>query len=571
MAQVPYSPVPDVAPSDIATPRVSVATPEAAFGGATAKAIENLGTTVQGAGNELFGRAVALQQLNNETEAKQADADYMIAAGDVHAKFNALEGKDRVDAYPGYVKQLEDLRVKGRNGLSNAMAQRMFDSSSLSTMSRSIFNGAGAAAAANHQWQIGTATSQIDLDAKTVEDNPKDEGLFQQKLQRVHENAGTLAGLKGFDPDGPEAKDLALKATSKLWTQRIIGLSRTDPFTAANFLDQNKTQLTQDDYLKVDAAVRSQGRAVGSVNIANETYDPKKPLAQMEQEATDKAKALSPDDPIMATHAVAALRAKYNQDKYATSREQYSNEQLILGALQKGVQNDQQLFADPQIKAAYDALPPTSTLKKKPINYEIQQYNTERDKQVMDENWVRLRGQASNDVKGFLDTNIPAERLAPDKRDRLIALREKLIQNQDADPRVQKSVGILRGAMGAQLEALGIFKRTEANKDDYDHFTGTLQTALDTWQETHGKPATAKDITETIGPQVIRQRTEPGFFNIGGVGTTNQVPFFKQTVPDDFAAIARREAQNPNLPDEQIYKLYLKYQYNNLYGPKKTQ
>ena len=75
MAQVPYSPVPDVAPSDTATPRVSVATPEAAFGGATAKAIENLGTTVQGAGNELFGRAVALQQLNNETEAKIAGMD----------------------------------------------------------------------------------------------------------------------------------------------------------------------------------------------------------------------------------------------------------------------------------------------------------------------------------------------------------------------------------------------------------------------------------------------------------------------------------------------------------------
>ena len=37
MAQVPYSPVPDVSPSDSPTPRVSEQTPEAAVGGATAR------------------------------------------------------------------------------------------------------------------------------------------------------------------------------------------------------------------------------------------------------------------------------------------------------------------------------------------------------------------------------------------------------------------------------------------------------------------------------------------------------------------------------------------------------
>src|SRR5581483_2698427 len=100
MPQVPYQPVPQVAPSEAATPGVRVNAPTEAFGGASAAATEGLGKGFEQAGNELFGRAVALQQLANETEAREADAQYMLQAGDLHAKFNALEGKERVNAFP---------------------------------------------------------------------------------------------------------------------------------------------------------------------------------------------------------------------------------------------------------------------------------------------------------------------------------------------------------------------------------------------------------------------------------------------------------------------------------------
>ena len=100
MPAIPYSPVPQVSPQENPTPSVRENTPIGAFGGQVAEAIQGLGAVTEKAGNELFGRAVALQQLNNETEAREADAKYMMAAGDIHAKFNALEGKDRVDAYP---------------------------------------------------------------------------------------------------------------------------------------------------------------------------------------------------------------------------------------------------------------------------------------------------------------------------------------------------------------------------------------------------------------------------------------------------------------------------------------
>lgn len=560
MAQVPYNPVPQVQPTEAAIPGVRVNAPTEAFGGATARALEGLGGVTEKAGNELFQRAVALQQLNNETEAKAADADYMIKAGDIHANYQALQGMDRVKAFPKYSKDLEELRVKIRDGLSNDMSRRMYDSSSLSTMSRSIFNGAGAAAAANKEYTIGTAKAQLDIDTKTIEDDPS---AFDAKLGKIQNSARSLAAQQGFPANSPQEQDLVMKATSSAALAKAKGMARTAPFEAQTWLEKNKGLFTQQDYDRADASVTAQGRAVGSVNIANSVYDPDKPLKDMEAEATAKAEKQNPNDPLLATHAVAALRTRYNQDKYATQREQYSNEQIILGALQKGVENDQQLFADPKVKAAYDALPASSMLKKKPINYQIQKYNSARDAEVMDDNWVRLRGLASNDVEGFLNTNIMAEKLSPDKRDRLLTLRDQLIKNQSADPRVSKAVGILRGSMGSQLEALGIYKRTDSNKEDFDHFTGTLQSAIDAWQETHGKPPTAKDLTETIGPQVIKERAEPGLF-FG----TNQVPFFKQTVPNEFIAKARKEAGNPNLPEEQIYKLWTALQYRKLYGGK---
>ena len=70
MAQVPYSPVPAIAPTEAATPKPSVNAPAAAFGAAAGEAMSGLGRTLERTGDELFGRAIAIQNLNNETEAR---------------------------------------------------------------------------------------------------------------------------------------------------------------------------------------------------------------------------------------------------------------------------------------------------------------------------------------------------------------------------------------------------------------------------------------------------------------------------------------------------------------------
>src|SRR5258706_5094916 len=92
----------------------------------------------------------------------------------------------------------------------------------------------------------------------------------------------------------------------------------------------------------------------------------------------------------------------------------------------------------------------------------------------------------------------------------------------------------MRGSMGSQMEALGVYKRTTSNKDDYDHLTGTVQSALDIWQENHGKPPTYKEFNEQIAPQVIQQRAEPGLFGMHNRFFGSDKPFYNQETPSKF-------------------------------------
>jgi len=574
MAKVPYQPFATESPSGARTPNVQANIPDinpAAFGGTVALATQHLGDTVQHASGEIFTRALALQQLANETEATDADSRYMEKSGLRHAEFSAKQGKEAVDAYPAYIQGLKDDRQEIRDSLSNPMAQKMYDRSSLGTQGRSIFNGAGHAATQQKVWSIGSAKAQMDLDVKAVEDDPQDPKLYEAKRRRVQAGADQIAGLQGYEAGGPQAKDLALRATSKLRAQQLIGLSRVAPFEAAAKLDEFKTELTQDDYLKVDNTVRAQGRAVGSVNIANKVYDegkgsderPGKSLSEMEAEARAKAKEMAPNDPILEQHAVAAVRGVYNQDKYAKQQETIANRQTVAGAIAKGSKDEQTLRADPIVAAAIDALPKTERLN---IPARINSYNAAKDKVANQEHYNTLIGMSNNDVEGFLNLDPMAQNLSQGQMQSIMKRQAELKKNQNQDPRVDRAIGWMRGAMGAQMEALGVFRRTANNKDDYDHLTGTVQSALDVWQQDHQKPPSYKEFVDQIAPQVLSQRDEPGM-----LWGTNKKPFFTQEVPDKFSSQLKADViagGGVEPSEEQIYKAYVRTQLIKLYGKK---
>jgi hypothetical protein len=201
MAQVPYSGVPQVAPGGEATPRYSADTPIGAFGGASAAAMGTLGKQIEGAGNEVFQRGLAMQDLYNHSEAQEADAKYMETAGKLHADYSSLSGKAAVDAYPKYIQDLKDSRDGLKATLSNGMSQKLFDSQSLSTMGRTIFNGAGHAATENKKYALGASKARVEAISDQTLAQPQDDKAFQAGLETSEREVRAQAQLAGIGSD----------------------------------------------------------------------------------------------------------------------------------------------------------------------------------------------------------------------------------------------------------------------------------------------------------------------------------------------------------------------------------
>lgn len=566
MAQVPYSPVPSVVPNaqGVQAPRLD--TPTAAFGGATAKAQEGLGTAMIGAGDELFKRALAMQELANHTEAQEAATDYVIEAGKLHADFNSLQGRDRVLAFPKYQENLKNMRTGMRDKLSNPMSQKLFDNESFPTLARTIFNGAGVAASAQKEWTINVQKSRLELDLKQVNDNPTDDGFFTEKLGRIVSSSRNLAAQMGLPAGSDQEKVLITANVSKAWSERLIGLARTDPIAAGKLFDANKTQMTSTDLNRTETVVIAQRRALGSSIIAAKVFDPDRPLKEMEEAARVEAGKIAKDDPLLADQAVRTLQTKYNQFKHSDKWEKFDRGQTVSDTLVQHQPKDLRDFLRlPGADKLYEQMTPSEKLA---LPAKISNYASAVNKQANAETMLRLYGMRNSDDpdarEQFLNIDPTQEKLSQDQMRTVMGWQKQLKGSISQDVRVSKAMSVIRGAKGAQLQALGIYARTKDNAEDYDKFTGALQTALDTHMEIHKRPATGKDIVEDIAPRLLAERTEKGLL------WNSNVPFFKQNVPSGFADEARRVSGNPNLTEAEIYNLYVRLLYRKVYRPTKS-
>ena len=181
--QVPYTGAPSVAPTDAPIPSRSTDTPLAAFGGAVAQATSHLGEVAQGAGNELYARATAMQQLNEDAAANKAQADLTTGLATEFAKFASLEGKAKVDAFPKYQQNVNDMREQIRSTLTSPYAQKAYDQESRNNISRTMFAAAREAGDANKTYLVGSAMDKATADANNAGMHPEDEGAYQQSVR----------------------------------------------------------------------------------------------------------------------------------------------------------------------------------------------------------------------------------------------------------------------------------------------------------------------------------------------------------------------------------------------------
>lgn len=271
MATVPYNPVPSVLPSPSqGTPSLSVNAPSEAFGGVVGQAISGLGRATEKASDEIFARGQAMQDLFNHSEAQKADADFMESVGAKKAEFDTLQGGAAVQAYPKYIADLKEMREKAASTLSNPMSQKLFDASSRSMVGRSIFAGAGHAATENKKFALGSSSAKVSAIGNQALQNPTDEEGFQTGLAQTTEEVRQQAVLMGASPE--ESSEMISSATSKLWTARIGGLSKSQPFAASKMLDgaAERGEIRGEELAKITNQVRQSMYTVGSRNVSQE-------------------------------------------------------------------------------------------------------------------------------------------------------------------------------------------------------------------------------------------------------------------------------------------------------------
>lgn len=559
--------VPDVAPTTSGTPNIDIPVPVDAFGGAVGHALEGLGSAVEQGSDRIWSRAMEIQDMNNRSEADTAVTKYMETVGKIHADFSALQGADAQQAFPKYIKDLQDARTGLRGTLTNPTVQRMFDSESLSTMGRTIFNGAGHAAEAAKMAAINSLTNRIKAttDLAATSDNPADVDAAKHRLSGLSFQLNTLRGTT----DQSTIEETEKTINSSLDFNVIKNTAKKDPWAAEKMLNERRSGMTAADFDHAQDIVLTQQRSIGSVNIANsvmadnkdETGKPEASLEDLESQVRAKAKKLAPDDPATEQHAIQALHGLWNQKRYADRQFKYDNLDTVNNAIQNGVRDIQELRANPEVAAAIDNLPPQEQMK---IPGKINAYNAARDKVMNETSMTRIAGLRNNDVESFLnlDPTDPKLGLNQVQQRTVMGWQREDKKRQNDDPRVSRALGWMRGAFGSQLQALGVYNRTKDNTEDYDHMTGTLQNALDVWQQAHGgSPATYHDVIEKIGPQVLQQRSTPTWFGLSSTKT----PFYTQEVPEDFTK-GYKASVNPNATDEEIYKGYTRMLLKSLYN-----
>lgn len=270
MPQVPYTGTREVAPTGAALGRYRADVSEATFGGNVGAAISSLGGQLQRSGNELFDRGIAMQTLYNHSEAQEADARYTESAGKLHADYNSLEGRNAVDAYPQYIDDLKKTRQSIRDGLSNETSQKLFESSSNSTMGRSIFNGAGHAAGQNKKYALGASQARVAAIGSQTLSFPDDDRAFNAGMITTDNEVRAAASLTGLSPEATEEAVSLQK--SKLWGERIKGFAKQDPIKAGRLLDDGikRGDIRGEDIGRLTSLVQQQRWTVGSRMVSKD-------------------------------------------------------------------------------------------------------------------------------------------------------------------------------------------------------------------------------------------------------------------------------------------------------------
>ena len=175
--------------------------------------------------------------------------------------------------------------------------------------------------------------------------------------------------------------------------------------------------------------------------------------------------------------------------------------------------------------------------------------------------YQQLKGMADANPEEFMGVNVIEEKFPNRAKLELINLQQKKKMKAEADPRVNRAMGILRPT----LIAAGVDPLRD--REGYYQFVGAMQDALDVFQQEHKKSPDHKQVQE-IGARILQEQVDPNKWSFGVL--TRKTPLFQLTVPDEVAEKIKADPKWKELgvepTDEQIRRVYVRKRYQELYG-----
>lgn len=573
MPKVPYNPVPSVEPSTQGTPEINVPSLPDAFGANIGQAQQGLGKAIEGAGDELFRRALAIQELDNRAEADNLATEYMLQQGAKDEEFKNLLGRDPKANLEAHNRSSQELREKIGNNISNPAARRLYDSETRRYFAGSVVRATGHAGTQFKSYLVKTNDASLQVIKNEIFADPENYLAFVRGMgkgaERIEEN-GRIAG-------DSEATILANKQKFEqdMLLERIRGLGEKDPKKANAFLEANKERLGAN----LDNAIRSvntnliaKGTRIGENQINDDLkIDPtasKKTDQQRMQEADKFSEQYAPGNVMFRDEMRRRVQTGVTQARLAKKQHDWQNNRTVQGAVLtpdstgKLPTNTTELFANPRVKDAFEQLDEKAQgdilrgLTRNVKEALVVPMTPERQAKT-----AYFRGLSGEDPIKFLEVDFLKEDLPWEYRDAFIKQQVAMTKKLEDDPRVNAAMASLNSMLVAA-------KLTNAdNPTERARFRGALQDAINIHQQKNKKVPQGEDL-QRMGRQLLQKQSGNWFF--GETKTFQMEPNSEQRKAILNLDKWRKDGITPTDADIQREFVRMRYQqlYNNAGKPK---
>lgn len=264
MPKIPYQPYPDVVPGSGAIPKIGVSTPPDVFGANIGGALQSAGAAIERGANELYDRALAFQQMRNETTARNISVDVATQMGQMREDYLQKRGVDAAPALRDYQQQLQDYRQKTLENIQNPFVKKMVDSEVTGRINRDLDYAGNHSAEETRKSYSDSAKARINLAKTDALNNWGDDIGFRKSLDIIRqENAaqGVANGLTKDITDYQTYDDIA-----EANRNRVYGMAVQNPEKARGYYNQHKEEFGRFKP-QVEAHLEQQEANVGSRHI----------------------------------------------------------------------------------------------------------------------------------------------------------------------------------------------------------------------------------------------------------------------------------------------------------------